>query len=87
MPNDPPFYNVQTNVRVSLPLKGRCSLTILLLLLVALLAYANGANDNSKGVATLRQVRWKKVTEILLSWLITLPAAAALAAIAKLLIR
>jgi PiT family inorganic phosphate transporter len=34
----------------------------------------------------LRQVKWKKVTEILLSWIITLPAAAILAAVAKLLI-
>jgi len=33
-----------------------------------------------------KDVRWKKVTEILLSWIITLPAAAFLAAAAKLLI-
>jgi PiT family inorganic phosphate transporter len=33
-----------------------------------------------------KEVKWKKVTEILLSWVITLPVAAALAAVAQLLI-
>src|SRR5260370_180207 len=33
MPNDPPFYNVHTNVRVSLPLTRPCSLPLLLLFL------------------------------------------------------
>ena len=34
-----------------------------------------------------REVKWKKVMEILLSWVVTLPAAAALAAFAELLVR
>jgi inorganic phosphate transporter, PiT family len=34
-----------------------------------------------------REVKWKKVTEVMLSWVVTLPAAAAIAAIAELLIR
>lgn len=54
---------------------------------VAFLAYANGANDNFKGVATLfgsgttdyrRALRWnpRVILQIMLSWLFTLPVGA-----------
>ena len=50
-------------------------------------AYANGANDNFKGVATLfgigvasGQARWNVIRTILLAGLLTLPTAALLSA-------
>ncbi len=50
--------------------------------------YANGANDNFKGVATLfgsgaaaGQPRWNVVRTILLAWVLTLPSATASAAV------
>ena len=52
-------------------------------------AYANGANDNFKGVATLLgsgaangQARWGVIRTIMLAWLLTLPVAALLSATA-----
>jgi len=54
-----------------------------------LVAYANGANDNFKGVATLfgsgaanGQARWSVVRTILFAWLLTLPAAGLVSAAA-----
>jgi PiT family inorganic phosphate transporter len=48
-------------------------------------AYANGANDNFKGVATLfgsgianRRAHWKMIRTILAAWVLTLPTAALL---------
>ncbi|MFO7902100.1 MAG: hypothetical protein ACQESR_08400 [Planctomycetota bacterium] len=62
------------------------TLTILILVVLAL-AYANGANDNFKGVATLfgigtvtRQARVRMIATILSAWVTTLPTAALLGA-------
>ncbi|MGQ0587534.1 MAG: hypothetical protein ACT4PK_10085, partial [Gammaproteobacteria bacterium] len=61
--------------------------TLLAIACVAALAWANGANDNFKGVATLfgigavtGQARWKTIVGIFAAWLITLPLAALLGA-------
>ena len=49
---------------------------------IGLVAYANGANDNFKGVAATGHARWKTLAAIVGAWVITLPLAAGLAAAA-----
>jgi PiT family inorganic phosphate transporter len=60
------------------------TLTVLFLATV-FLAYSNGANDNFKGVATLfdpGEANRRVVSGILMSWLLTLPIAAIISAVA-----
>jgi PiT family inorganic phosphate transporter len=61
-------------------------LVILIIGATIFVAYANGANDNFKGVATLfgigavnGKARWGVVRSIVLAWVLTLPVAALLA--------
>lgn len=58
------------------------SWVILIIAAMLLVAYANGANDNFKGVATLfgigilnGQAHWGMIRTILLAWVLTLPFA------------
>ncbi|HWP22928.1 MAG TPA: hypothetical protein VNM15_01930 [Candidatus Binatia bacterium] len=60
---------------------------VLMIIATLFVGYANGANDNFKGVATLfgigianGQARWSMIRTIVLAWLLTLPTAALLSA-------
>ena len=61
-------------------------LVILIIGATIFVAYASGANDNFKGVATLfgigavkGKARWTVIRSIVLAWVLTLPVAALLA--------
>ena len=59
-----------------------------IIIIALLLAFANGANDNAKGVATLigaasGQAHWKTITKILAAWIITLPLATTIGFVAR----
>jgi len=67
---------------------------IVIVAVTLFVAYANGANDNFKGVATLfgsgvvnGQARWGVIRTILIAWLLTLPTAALLSVTSYLVLK